>query len=360
MTFNLEKFFVDVFAPQSGDVVTVMHDLPHDDIQDNRAWQERREMAEEWRRELERFAGSYGAQVNPSLTYQATGAHNRDLPEYGFSDGKQVRLEAIIENSTIIIAMPQFSSSAPLVGFTHKYEKLRVASMPMVSRAMEKTALAADYKKIAETCAWLAPLFEQAVGIEVAFSTGHVCYFDISDHKPVIQDNGRLHPAGKEAFRLRNLPSGEVAVTPNEAPTSRTAGQIPVAFGDEIVVLVVDHNHIVEVKGDGPAAIEKRHMFGAEKALGNIAEVAIGCNDKAVVSGNILEDEKAGFHWAYGRSDHLGGAVGVEAFSGPDKVVHQDVIYAKGSPIVCQRLDFIFPDGARRTAIVEGVLSIQE
>ena len=35
MKFNLEKLFVDVFAPQKGDAVTIMFDLPHSDIQDN-------------------------------------------------------------------------------------------------------------------------------------------------------------------------------------------------------------------------------------------------------------------------------------------------------------------------------------
>ena len=33
----------------------------------------------------------------------------------------------------------------------------------------------------------------------------------------------------------------------------------------------------------------------------------------AEVTGCVLEDEKAGFHWAFGRSDHLGGVVGVPA-----------------------------------------------
>jgi leucyl aminopeptidase (aminopeptidase T) len=61
--------------------------------------------------------------------------------------------------------------------------------------------------------------------------------------------------------------------------------------------------------------------------------VAFGCNDKAVVTGSVLEDEKAGFHWAYGRSDHLGGTVGVAAFLRPDTVVHQDTVYAQGNPI---------------------------
>lgn len=100
--------------------------------------------------------------------------------------------------------------------------------------------------------------------------------------------------------------------------------------------------------------------FCDEPARANIAEVAIGCNDKAVVSGNILEDEKAGFHWAYGRSEHLGGTVGPEEFSAPDQVVHQDIIYARDSRIVCQKLDFVFAGGARHTVIVDGELQLPE
>ena len=29
MKFKLAKLFVDVFAPQNGDIVTIMYDLPH-------------------------------------------------------------------------------------------------------------------------------------------------------------------------------------------------------------------------------------------------------------------------------------------------------------------------------------------
>ena len=72
---------------------------------------------------------------------------------------------------------------------------------------------------------------------------------------------------------------------------------------------------------------------GSWNVTANIAELAFGCNEQAVVTGNVLEDEKAGFHWAYGRSDHLGGTVGVKAFQKPENVVHQDIVYAKGNPI---------------------------
>ena len=358
MAFQLEKFFVDVFAPQSSDVLTIIYDLPHGDVHDHPAWQERREMADEWHQKINVFAQSYGLRVNPIVTYEATGAHARDLPEFGQSDGNTLRLEDVVRDSTILISMPQFSATAPLLVLTKKYENLRVASMPLVSKAIEETGLSADYNKVARTCAQLTPLFEESDGIEVVFSTGHKCFFDKSDHKPARQDNGRLHP-GKEAFQLRNFPSGEVFVVPNETPESKTIGEIPVSYGSETVIFIVEGNQIIDVRGEGPMATKKRQEFREEKALCNVAEVAIGCNDKAAVTGNPLEDEKAGFHWAYGRSDFLGGTVSPKDFSAPEKVLHQDIVYAKGNPIVCERFDFIFPDGTRKTVIVDGMLIIE-
>jgi aminopeptidase len=359
MSFSLEKLFVDVFAPQSGESVSILYDLPHDEINDTEEWRDRRLMVEEWHREMVQFSRKYGLKVNPLVSYEATGMHNGVLPEYGSSEGNRVRLEDVAIDSTIIISMTQFSASAPLIAFTKQYATLRVASLPTVNRAMQETGLAADYDQIAKTCLKLAPLFEQSDGIEVVFSTGHSCYFDISDHKPVIQDNGRLHPgAGKDAFRFRNLPSGEVCVTPYESPDSKTHGEIPVSFGSESALFIVHNNQVTDVIGDGPITNAKREQFQSEKALRNIAEVAIGCNDKAVVTGNVLQDEKAGFHWAYGRSDHLGGSVSPQAFSAPDKVAHQDIVYAKGNPIVCTRLDFVFSDGTRQIVIRDGILDI--
>jgi len=359
MPFDLEKLIVDVFAPQRGDVLTIMYDLPHGEIRDSEQWRARREMAESWRQTIIDISDRYGLVVNPMVTYDATGAHNGDMPEHGMCGGKAIRLEDIIKSSTMIISMPQYSASAPLIGFTKKYAHLRVASMPMATKSMEETGLSADYRNIAATCAQLAPLFERANGIEVTFSTGHTCYFDIANRKTAYQDNGLLHPgAGKEAFQLRNLPSGEVCMCPNEADDSRTAGEIPAVFGDETIVFVVENNQIIHVEGDGLIVEQMRQKFHQEVALRNIAEVAIGCNDKAVVTGNVLEDEKAGFHWAYGRSDFLGGKVGPADFSSPERVYHKDIVYARGNPIVCQRLDFIFPDGTRKTAIVDGKLNI--
>ena len=358
MAFQLEKFFIDVFAPLPDEVLTIMYDLPHGEIQDNPAWQERREMARDWHQQINIFARDYGLIIKSLVTYEATGAHARDLPEVCQQDDETVRLEDCVRESTILISMPQFSATAPLLVLTQKYENLRVASMPGVSKAMEETGLSADYNKVARICEELAPLFDESDGLEVSFSTGHTCYYDKSDHKAARQDNGLLRP-GQSGFRFRNFPSGEVFVAPNESPESKTKGEIPVRVGDELIIMIVEKNRIVELLGDGPIAAQERPKFQQENALCNIAEVAIGCNDKAVVTGNVLEDEKAGFHWAFGRSDFLGGTVGPQDFSAPDKVRHQDIVYAKGNPIVCERLDFVLPDGTRKTAIRNGELTIE-
>lgn len=355
MKFDLKRFFGDVFAPQRGDVVTVLYDLPHGEISDTEEWQARRRMAEEWHEKINAFSGDYGITVNPMVTYKATGSHNANMPDDGKWKDRETRLEDIIKESTILISMPEFSASAPLIEFAKRYENLRAASMPMVKKSMEQTALSADYREVAEVCARLAPLFERSESIEVTFSTGHVCVFDISDHKRVIRDTGMLHPGSRYHIeRIANLPAGEVAVVPNETELSRTAGNIPAVIDSEMIVFVIKANRIIDVAGDGPVAKKKRLEFANEKALCNIAEVAIGCNSKAVVTGNVLEDEKAGFHWAYGRSDHMGGIVGVRDFTSPDKAYHKDIVYAKGNPVVCKRLDFISSGGERITGVIDG------
>jgi leucyl aminopeptidase (aminopeptidase T) len=270
-----------------------------------------------------------------------------------------VVLDDVIRDSTIILSMTEYSSSAPLLAFAAKYEYLRIAAMPQVSRSMEETGLSADLEKVAAACSRVAQLFAQSDGIEVTFSTGHTCYFDISDHNPAFEDNGLLHPGTRQGVAcFSNLPAGEVYACPNEAEDSQTCGEIPAVFDGETIVFVIKSNRIVDIQGEGPVAEEKRLQFRQEPALCNVAEVCLGCNDMAVASGdvsNILEDLKAGFTWAYGRSDYIGGTVGIKDFSSVDKVCHQDLVYARGNPIHCTRFDFVLPDGTRRAAILDGV-----
>ena len=226
--------------------------------------------------------------------------------------------------------------------------------MPGVMRSMEQTAFAADYSEVARKSHILADKLDQAVGAKVEFSTGHQMYFDLQNRKAEA-DDGQLY-ADKKGIRLINLPSGEACIAPYEGELegqpSRTEGTIPVIYDDELVLFRVQGNRIVEVIGDGPQAAQRRGYFAVDQARRNIAELGLGCNDKAVISGSVLEDEKVlGMHWAYGRSDHLGGTVGVADFSDPSHVVHYDIIYPKGSRIEIGSLVLECEDGTSEEII---------
>ncbi len=351
--FDVTKLLVDVFDPQEGEVVTVMVDLPHDEIPDNPQWQERRQMAEEWREALARLGAERGFTVNPMLSFPATGANNADLPAQGWLEGEEVDLRKVLLDSTLVIAMTEYSATAPLAALAEEKEDFRAASMPGVLRRMEKTALAADYARVAQRCQAIAEAMEGAELCDVEFSTGHRCWFDLRHRKAEV-DDGFL-PRFKEGDRIINLPSGETFIVPYEGEIegvpSWTAGQIPVVEDGEMVVFHVTANTIQLLEGEGPLAERYAELFGEDPVRANIAEVAFGVNEKAAVTGNVLEDEKAGFHWAFGRSDHLGGVFGVEAFRSPETVIHQDIVYARGNPVQVRHAVILHP-GDRRVEII--------
>ena len=286
-SFDLEKLLTEVFAPQPGEKVLVMSDLPHGEWTDNEKWAARREMATGWHSAFQHLGSKLGFSVYPLLTYAATGAHSAPLPEEGEMEGQRVRLGDILSGINIVVALTEYSATAPLIDFSQKFPKLRSASMPGVMRSMEQTAFAADYGEVARKSRILAGKLDQAVGAKVEFSTGHQMYFDLRNRKAEA-DDGQLH-ADKKGMRLINLPSGEACIAPYEGELegqpSQTKGTIPAMYGDELVLFRAEENRIVEVIGDGPQAAQKRDYFAIDQARRNIAELGLGCNDKAVISG---------------------------------------------------------------------------
>lgn len=58
--FDLKKLLIDVFAPQSGEQVLVMSDLPHGEWADSEKWAQRREMAAEWHAAFQLLGKNWG------------------------------------------------------------------------------------------------------------------------------------------------------------------------------------------------------------------------------------------------------------------------------------------------------------
>jgi len=349
MAFDLTRLLIDVFDPQPGETVVVACDQPTEASPDNPAWQERRQMAQEWRQAFAKLGAKRGFTTRPLLTFGATGINGAELPRLVVMEKQPVDIEEALLSSSLACFMTEYSATAALDSFCRRKEDFRAASCPGIEKRMEQSSLSADYQEVARRCRILDEILSGASRLEARFSTGERCSFDLRFRKPEVDDG--LLPRGKKGDRIINLPSGETFVVPYEGEKagtpSLTAGELPVRFGQEKVVLKVAGNRIEEVVGSGPEGARMREQFAVDPARRNIAEVAFGCNDWAVVTGNVLEDEKAGFHWAYGRSDHLGGVTGVKSFLRPETVVHQDIVYAKGNPIQVAEATVVRPDGPK-------------
>jgi leucyl aminopeptidase (aminopeptidase T) len=349
MRFNLSILLTDVFDPQNGETILVASDVPHGAIGDTLLWRDRRDLAVEWREAFAELGRVRGFETRPLLSFAATGINGADLPARATQSGAEVSLDQALLQCTLAVFLTEFSATAALDGYCKKKEDFRAASLPGLERRMETSALAADYREVARRCDILNRSLEDAESLDVCFSTGHKCRFDLRFRKAEV-DDGFL-PRFKKGDRVINLPSGETFIVPYEGEKpgepSRTAGELPVEVNGELLVLRVEGNRIERIEGKGGEAKRFREYLGADPARRNIAEVAFGCNNWATVTGNVLEDEKAGFHWAYGRSDHLGGTVGVSSFKKPDYVVHKDIVYAKGNPIQVAEAVIISKTGSK-------------
>jgi leucyl aminopeptidase (aminopeptidase T) len=352
---NLSKLFIDVFDPQPGEVAAVLVDQPHGSLRATPEWEERRAMAQRWRVALSQLGEERGFDVLPLVEFAATGMNNAQLPATATQEAAPILFHELASEVTLLLALTEFSASAPLIEWTKQFPQLRVASMPRVAPAMEGTALAADYSQVARSCARLRGCLKEADFADIEFSTGDKLRFDFRFREAEV-DDGRL-PRDAPPPRLINLPSGEAytaAYEGEQAQASQTRGVLPVPWRGEIVRLRVEGNRVQEVLGKTSAGENLRTFLFADPARCNIAELGLGCNPMARVWGNVLEDEKAGPHIALGRSEHLGGTVGPTAFKDPRNVWHEDFVYARDCPIQIRRLALVNSSGDENLIYANG------
>ena len=336
------RMFKKVFAPKSGEKVLFLIDLPHGKISDNSKWKSRRIMANDWFRAFKDMGETVGFSVD-FLEYNATGMNNSPIP-------KEVITEA--RKANLVIAMNEFSATSSLGQICISPGTItRCASMPGVEKRMEETAFKADYSQVQRYATSIEKMLNKAVGASVSFSTDDYLYIDLRN-RVAHSDDGDCTKTGQ----VINFPSGEACKVPYEAATdeinefgeSKTEGILPYYFNNEIIKFIIKNNTIVDIKGDGGKTRELREFFNENKTRRNIAELGIGCNPNAVVTGNILEDEKVGLHIAYGMSSHLGGKI--------ESDMHQDICYPKGLPIEGTTLTLIDGNGLKTELIQNAML----
>jgi len=333
-----------VFPPRSGDRrLVLLVDYPAGPEQDRPRWTARRELAAEWGKILHREREKLGLEHVDRAGYAATGSNNADLPAAGVllgetqpgsaaaleSSGEAVELDALFNRTQIVIALTEFSATAPLK-LAARVTGLRAATMPGFDERM-LPALRIDYGQVHDRVLAIKTRLDRAEIADVVFEVdgGDRCElrFDLR-YREAHASTGRFPEPGTAG----NLPSGEAYIVPFEGRSgdpSRTRGLLPVQIGGEVVVYRVRENRAVAVESRGAQSRSEAQRLESEPAYGNMAELGFGVLAEFGLEpiGEILLDEKLGFHIAFGRSDHFGGQVGPADFSSPAAVIHLDRIY---------------------------------
>ena len=344
---QLSTLLEAVFGRRSEErALTIFVDLPGPRLADNPAWKDRRRIALEWFTHMQRRITDLPFTAVSFCAYENVGSNNNDLPgtvilvertsrEQASVESQSVLLDNILAGSTVVLAMTELSATAPLKVLARKH-MFRGATLPGFLRQMIP-ALGLDYEKVNSRVEQIQARMNRAESAVVLLSAGgeeFSCMLDLR-YRTAHASGGVIRKPGEVA----NLPSGEAYIVPYEGERkgepSRTAGRLPVQFGDEIVVFRVEANRAVQVEPHvshvthAPQAEEQRKRLKAEPAYGNIAELGIGVLSEWGVTavGSTLLDEKLGLHIAFGRSEHFGGITSPASFNSPENVIHIDWVY---------------------------------
>lgn len=327
--------------------MAILVDVPRNNRTDNPEWKLRREICLDWFLILKENLNQLDLDAVHLIAYPEVGSNNAELPEMAFtlinqiparaenlSDlGEAVPFNRIFSQFQLFLAPTEYSTTAPLKNAAKKFG-FRAGTMPGFSPAMIP-ALRIDYGEVSRRVAALKEVLDPAQWAEVVFSvdqkSSYQIRFDLSQRTAHLS-SGRFPEPGIAG----NVPSGETYIVPyeGESDPSQTSGILPVQIGRQILLYKIQKNRAVEVQSESgienlESLISERDYLKREPAYGNMAELGFGVLGDFGLDpiGEILLDEKLGFHVAFGRSDHFGGMVGPSDFSSPAEVIHLDRVY---------------------------------
>jgi aminopeptidase len=343
---ELIKLIQAVFPTQRGDrKLGILIDIPQNSRKDHPDWKLRRTMAYEWYKALKIKTAALGLEKIALIAYPDVGSNNADLPREAYfifgsppsitphledeDLGEVVLFTHVFREFQLFLAPTEYSTTAPLKNAAKQYD-FRAATMPGFSPKMIP-ALRIDYNEVFRRVSIIKDKVDPAEWAEVIFKVDndkeYKMFFDLRYRKGHLS-SGRFPDKGTAG----NLPSGETYIVPYEGEKgekTKTRGILPVQLGNDVVLFNVEENRAVSVEGEGEAVQAERDHLQREPAYGNMGELGFGVlADFGLTPINrILLDEKLGFHIAFGRSDHFGGAVSPKDFSSPKEVIHLDRIY---------------------------------
>ena len=208
----------------------------------------------------------------------------------------------------------------------------RIATLPGVTEQMLARVMSADMGELRRRGHAVADILDAASEARITCPNGSDLRLGLEGRK-AIPDAGELTERG--AFG--NLPCGEGFVSPDDRACEGTLvvdGTIAgVGIPAAPVTLTVEGGRLTAATGpEGAALVE---LLTADSEDGRtIAELGVGTNEKAELTGNVLEDEKllGTVHVAFGASEAIGGRIQVPVHL--DCVVMKPTLAVDGSELV--------------------------
>lgn len=190
---------------------------------------------------------------------------------------------------------------------------VRIATLPGITEDMMERALRVDYKEMEFLSKKYANLLSNSNKVEIQTEKGTNLSFSIEGREGH-PDTGICHNPGD----FSNLPAGEAYIAPVERTSSGTLiidGSLA-GYGllNSPLQIKIEDGFITELNGDGADFLKELYKkFG--KNAWNVAELGIGTNPKAIITGKVLEDEKVRgtIHIAFGDNSTFGGKVEVDS-----------------------------------------------
>ena len=210
--------------------------------------------------------------------------------------------------ATVIFAPTTFSLSHTTARVDATRRGTRMATMPGINDDVFRRALDVDYGELKRAGEALAAQLSAANFCRVRARGGTDLTLDLTERYG-ISDDGDLSAAGS----FGNLPAGEAFISPLE-----TSGEGVIVYDGAlggyglletpVEVTVTGGRAVSAVGGAAGPWLEATLDAGGEFGR-SIAELGIGTNPAARLTGNVLEDEKAlgTVHLAFGTSLGIGG-----------------------------------------------------
>jgi leucyl aminopeptidase (aminopeptidase T) len=209
---------------------------------------------------------------------------------------------------------------------------VRIGTLPGVTEEMLTRLMGADLEELRRRGWAVVTALNSGSEVRITCRHGSDFRFGIEGRLGIV-DAGELSSRG--AFG--NLPCGEGFIAPIEGTADGTLvvdGSIAgVGLLETPTSLAVRDGHLVDTDGpDGAALMQLLSVHGEGGT--NVAELGIGTNEEAILTGNILEDEKilGTAHVAFGASAAIGGTVQVPVHL--DCVLLEPTVEIDGETIV--------------------------